>query len=35
MQKALACKIAPMEFLLDRFVVGASGHKDEFINVEA
>jgi 2'-5' RNA ligase len=33
MQKALACKISPMEFSLGHFVVGASGHKDEFINI--
>jgi hypothetical protein len=33
MQKALADKIAPMDFSLEKFVVGASGHKDEFIKV--
>jgi hypothetical protein len=33
MQKTLADKIAPMDFLLEKFVVGASGHKDEFIKV--
>jgi hypothetical protein len=33
MKKALADKIAPMDFWLEKFVVGASGHKDEFIKV--
>jgi hypothetical protein len=33
MKKELDQKILPMEFWLEQFVVGASGHKDKFINI--